>query len=343
LIPGSCEVDLNVYDGILSTLLILRGLFGLLVWQEWRARKRTFTKRTADVQDKRRWEHRVPFIPVLSSAMVVTWLLVVLLVRFNQSNAHNGVTLLLWTIAFNGYAIYSMLFQRRVIRLGKKIIPLARAKLDDMTKQSVGNNSPQQPGSSKTISKWDELASFDSVQVAIVCLQLCCVALQFLCGIVLGLIFPGSFLWLQVAYASEGIYIGGSVISLIYQLERVYRCVVESQMDDKTKGVVRKKFRSQQLHFLLIGCAGVAVNVILTIGVFPSRWYTLVYWIVIESSVSSLSVIDLAWSFCLRKRKKAPASPQMTSAVIVAGGFGADTPQSSSNGGNGNAQSQRAS
>jgi len=300
LTPGSCEVDLNVYDGVMFSLLIFRALFGILVWYDWWARKQASIKRAMGVQDKRRWEQRLPFIPVVSTLLVIVWFLVILLVRFDQINASNGVTLLFWTVAFAGYGIYSIVFQRKVIRLGKRVIPLARAKLDDMTAEGGTNNSGSPDNKNN---KWDDLASFDQVQVAILLMQFISQFVQLLCGLVLGLIFPGVFVWLQVAYVSEAVYILGNVFSLMYQLQRVYQCVVESHMDNATKGAIRKKFRSQQSHFIVIGCSGMTVNLLLTAAVFPSRWYTLIYWMLIEISVSSLAAIDILWSLCIRKKR----------------------------------------
>ena len=238
---------------------------------------------------------------MLSVMVVIVQLPMIVLVRFNQSNASNGVTLMFWTMGFAAYGVYSIVFQRRVIRLGKRVIPVARAKLDDMTAQGGTNGSNSQDANKN--SKWDDLASFDQVQVAILVMQFISQFVQLLCGLVLGLIFPGVFVWLQVAYVSEGIYILGNIVSLAYQLQRVYQCVVESNMDNATKGAIRKKFRSQQLHFVLIGCSGFVVNLLLTAAVFPSRWYTLIYWMLIEISVSSLSAIDIVWSLCIRKKR----------------------------------------
>jgi len=318
LTPGSCEVDLNVYDGVMSSLLILRVLFGVLVWYDWWARKQARVKKASRVQDKRHWENRFPFIPTLSSAVIVVQLLMILLVRFDQSNAGNGVTFMFWTLGFLAFGIYSLIFQRRIIRLGKRVIPMARANLEELDKIPTGAD---QKGANNTSFEskrnWDDLASFDQIQVAILVVQFLSQVVQLLCGLVLGLVFPGAFVWLQVAFISESVYIFGNVFSLIYQLERVFGCVLDSQMDDATKDTIRKKFRSQQLHFSLIGTAGIAVGVLLTTGVFPARWYMMVLWLAIEGSVASLAAIDAMWSLCLRKSK--PVVDQASSPARAAG------------------------
>src|SRR5204863_403799 len=126
---GVCDTEIAVFEGVMSALVILRFICALLVWNDWWSRKKAFTRRTADVRDKQEWNNRIPFIPILSSSMAVVWLLVLILVRFNQSNFLNGVSTFLWAFVFDGYAAYSLMFQRRLIKLGRKIIPISRAKI----------------------------------------------------------------------------------------------------------------------------------------------------------------------------------------------------------------------
>jgi len=287
----ACSISLNEYDIAISVVLVIRFVTAVLSWHDWFEKKRRYAgsvkKGGGNMRERRRWEHRFPIVPSTAILLLICWILVFVLVRFNLSNGKNGLTMFFWTLAFNFFAVYSLLFQKKIVRLGKRVIPLSQTKLEAL-------------GASSNV---DELQSFDLILRIIFLVELICVAVQTICGFVLTFALPNQFICLQVAFACEGIYMGSLTTALMYQMCRVISCVQQSTILNSTKSNVVRKIRSQQIHFFLTGGSGTVINLLLAAAVIPAVWYILLYWIILEALVSSFAVVEFFGSLCLRRRK----------------------------------------
>ena len=150
----------------------------------------------------------------------------------------------------------------------------------------------------------DYLQQLDRNLRIIVFIKVASLLLQTICGFVLGFIFPGRFEFLQIAFASEGIFMIFNGSALVYQMSRVIGCIISSTMEPLAKEKVVHKIRSQQYHFFAIALAGTCINLLLVIEIIPSVWYMLLYWIVIETLVSSFALIELAGRVCFSRQRR---------------------------------------
>jgi len=301
---ASCGSSLAAFDGVFATLLVIRFMFTVLVWNDWWIKRAGFLKKNNTNANQRRiWQHRIPVIPLTLTLVLLLWVMLVLLMRYNVTNAGNGGTFFMCILMFFGYVASSIIYQRRIIRLGKRIIPLSRLRLD-----ALGTS-----GSEK--SRFDLLATFDWALITLIVIQLLS-GLVFLAFGVVGLVFPGTPLYVKLGCGISTVYTVCSTVALVYQLDRVYRCVRDSEMDPETKLTVRKKFRSQQVHFLLFVTTHFTVNMLFVVGVIPFAWYTVAFWLAVEISVSSLSAIDVLWSLCMRSKSTTNADSKVDVANV---------------------------
>ena len=231
--------------------------------------------------DRRQWEKRFPIIPLVSTVLALQWIAFLVLVRFDLSNGRNGLTTYFWVQTFNLFALYSFQFQRKIIRLGKKIIPLWRIKLE------TSASSPSHRNDSM-----NKLEYFDPTLQAIVVLQVIAIVVQFVFGLVLGFVLVGDFVYIQVSFAFQALYFFLTTYALVYQIHRVAACIRSSTIDQATRGQVLQKINSQQLHFAFIGGTGTIVSVLLAAEVIRANWYMIFYCIVLEGSMSAVPVIE---------------------------------------------------
>jgi hypothetical protein len=271
-----CTVELIEYDIAAGLLLSIRFLTMIAVWFHWRRKKLKFTNRqmnNANISKAQQesWQRRWPIIPTLAIMMVIVWITMFVLIRLNLSSAYNGVTLLLWALTYNGWAFYTFIYQRKIIRLGKKVLGGARSML-----------SQESP----------ELQNFDINLKLLFFVEFICILVQSISGIILGMIFPGEIIWIQIAFVFEGLYMILSASTLIYQIQRVKRVVFENMLNSSSKSRVVSKMRTQQFYFMLTSSLGAIVNFLVAAKIIPLTWPLIMYWISIELSVSSLDVIE---------------------------------------------------
>jgi hypothetical protein len=287
-ITSLCDVSLTSYDAVTSTLLGIRGLSILALWYSWLRRRKTNLKKT-DATVRKRWENRIPILASVNTVITITWFLMFLLVRFNLSSSCNGVTLLLWSVIFDGYAIQSWFFQRKIIRLGKKIIPMSIVKLERHTKNDSGFQS-----------RLEKLQKLDANLMIIIFLEVILAIVQTVSGTVMGLIYPGEFVWIQLTFACEALCVLVLNAALIYQLERVITCIKTSTFDEIEKNKLARKFRSQQTHFAITTITIFIIMMQLVGGIFQATWYVMIPGCILETSTSSFAIIEIIGKVFLR-------------------------------------------
>jgi len=295
-----CDTSLLAYDLLFGIFFGIRGLATVFQWTDWFRRRRAFLKKNTNARDTKRWRYRLPVGPVIGTICALAWLLIIILVRMNVANASNGAAFCLWMIGAISYMSTAAMFMRRIVRLGKRIIPMSKVNLDKLVKQDQSQN-----GSSR----FDSLGTYDTFLRIVVVAMAVEFASMFVNGIVLSLVLPGEFAILQISYASVAALLFTVAIALTYQLQRVYLCVIGCAMfGESSRGPVVQKLRSQQTYMVTIGLGAAFGNILQASGVFPSRWYSLLFWMIAETSGSSLPVLEKIGSIFISGKRRVETS-----------------------------------
>ena len=185
-----CGVNLVGY-GIWWSLLTLMKLIvtvSILIdwWRRYMSKAGLARQSREHRQEKSRVsQRRLPVVPVVFWLQVVVMLLFLVLTMTNTCNAPNGCALSLFALMFFMFTLYTTFLLRQFIRLGRKVIPLARAKVrgDGALKQPYA---PDSSGSGDKESV-DPLARADTGLQIAMRIQIVFVTVQVIVGVPLQL------------------------------------------------------------------------------------------------------------------------------------------------------------
>jgi hypothetical protein len=283
-IEAPCTTPLETVDICISITLIIRLSVALLAWRDWLLIRRRRLQTSTQPPNRARRRNRFPVLPLLNSGIALLWVLVFLLSRFNVINSGNGVVLLLLSLIFDGYAIVSFFFQQKIVKLGKKLIPIAKLRLHESDSSTSAANTFD--------NTLDRLSEFDVRLKFIVFFEAISILLQTISGCILGLIYPGEFTWFQVMIASQAVYVFFVSAAIAHQLSRVILCIKSSTIESTQKTKAAQKLHSRQIHAISVACLFVVVHMLMVFGIFPSKWSLLVYTCLMETTTSSLLIIE---------------------------------------------------
>ena len=126
-----CSVNLPVYGIWWSLLTVLKLVMTASISIEWWRRYRSKAGRARQsrrLEQSRVLQTRLPVLPMVFWLQVLVMILFLVLSMTNTCNAFNGCTLSLYTLMHLLFTLYTMYTLRQFLRLGRKVIPLARAK-----------------------------------------------------------------------------------------------------------------------------------------------------------------------------------------------------------------------
>ena len=209
---GDCSQDVAAWLTVAITILVLRIALAFVQIQVWMERERKNKDSKQPKIQKSRWAggRRLPIVPAFSVIETIGEILFVSLGSANIANTENGASLFLLMVACAGLHVILCVGSYRIVRLGRKLVPISRGALV-VTKETS-----------------TKLASFDMI-----------LALLFYGGVaaafsadlllLLGfLVYPGEeriflyFLYLIIIFVASG------SLTIIYQYERCIQAIKKS-------------------------------------------------------------------------------------------------------------------
>lgn len=197
----ACDVFLPVYHGLFGSLTAVRVLVSLYLLRKW------FERRRAQIRNGKTRQR----FPVFSGTLFLAGLVLCLftiLTSFNLVNSSNNGSATLLCLFYFPSILVGYLSMNRVLRLGKRIIPLSKTSIirDKITTQSE---------------RFNALEKMDLIIRILFFIIYAIFLMNVLAMLVFGFIFQGSFIPVQIgffSYAAMDILIG---LGLAYQYQRV--------------------------------------------------------------------------------------------------------------------------
>jgi hypothetical protein len=229
--PSSCETPLAAYYVYTLFIVITKVFTALKILQNWIRKKRSIApSRNAKKMSS------IPYVAINAIIFVVVNLVIAILGGLNIINFHNGLTLMLFSIAFLPFAWAYTNGLLKLVNLGEKIIPKSHQQF---------------------ATDYLNLATFDSVGKALLVFQVASLLTSSGVLIVLGPILPQhEQVFLQVGFAFKAFFVAFSVLGYVYQFERCVRVINEitssvkkiAPSSNDLKPVIKKMRVTQALH-----------------------------------------------------------------------------------------------
>lgn len=215
----ACDANLAgfaVWLGILTLLKIITGVGLSMDWymryrtREGRARlaKGTGVRPGMRASDRMRY----PVVPTMNLVQAVLYLLLLVFASAGTCSSQNGCGLAMYCSMYLLFAGYCIVLLKQFVALGKRMIPLARSKLDMMKGMTNSSDGAQVSGtntneaSNSGAETLDVLGKEDTILRILIHLQALCAMLQIVFGVPVQLA-EGSRnqyeLWLSLAFGFQ--------------------------------------------------------------------------------------------------------------------------------------------
>jgi hypothetical protein len=260
-IPLSCNVPIAFFTTFFVVLCLIRVFINYIQIRTWLQRERKLQEKTGVSR------RRIPIVPITSLIATISLVLYTILVSVNIANSRNGLPFLFLAILYLPMASTATFLMFRLVRLGKQLIPLGRAKLERLGAGESGEE------------KLAELGRFNTILKFCISIHIMATAGTPIAALV-NLSYPvyETFQVACVCYATQDIIIASGIV---YQYQRVIWAIqscrygAETQTSNQRNDVKRAVFRlrMQQVMLLLL-CPFAAIIWILnaTRAVLPFYW-----------------------------------------------------------------------
>ena len=132
-IPGKCDASLALFTTVLSLMSIIRCIVAGMQYKVWRTRERHMEQRTG--KRRSRW----PVLPATSLFQATALAAFTVLTSLDLANAENGISGVLLGLFYTPICFVGILIIMRLVRLGKRLIPLSKKQLADSSSSAGGN------------------------------------------------------------------------------------------------------------------------------------------------------------------------------------------------------------
>jgi hypothetical protein len=141
---SSCDANIIVYSVWLSILAFMKVITAIGVSVAWVQNKARNTTRNSTTRRTPRNRRRFPTVPVFMSVLATLYVIFLVLTATDECNSRNGCSIAIYSTMYFLYAGYGLVLQNHFISLGKRMIPLARSKInEDMLKSSSSQESAE--------------------------------------------------------------------------------------------------------------------------------------------------------------------------------------------------------
>ena len=278
--PESCETPLAAYYSYTLFIVVTKFLTAGKIMSNWIHRKREAKNpKTAKKLGS------VPYVAINATFFVIINFIIAILGGLNLINFHNGLTLMLFSVAFLPFAWAYTNGLLKLVHLGERIIPRSHQHLAE---------------------NYLQLATFDNLGKSLLVFQVASLVTSSAVLIILGPIMPQhEQIFLQVGFAFKAFFAMFSVAGYVYQFERCIRVINEittsvAQMNPSSESlapVVRKMRLTQALH-ILAGSLSVVPMTLLAANAIPANVF-----IVLLPGICE-GVANMVYAFALRRRLK---------------------------------------
>jgi hypothetical protein len=309
--PGDvCKTPTLAFIFVFVALVICKFFVNGMAWRLWFARQKAGAR-------LREFRNRLPIVPVLSAILCCLYLLLFLLTVTNVANASNGGATALYSIMFSIWGVSGLLLVKKLVRLGRRLIPLARSPSVLLQVQSMSSTVPPEAFENRL----RLLDTFDSVMKVVVFIQLSLLLVASVIACTIGLIDPQG-VWSRIVFGLIGCF--GSMLFLLlhYHLERIVQAasfflssIDTSRRNDEVTGIERliRNMRMSQLLWFSTGTAMAIPHLLIAANILPPHWYIVVLMLSVETLASTYAFYTSKPRF-----KRRPDSPERERAPLVA-------------------------
>lgn len=240
---------------------------------------------------------RLPIVPTLGSILVALYTLLLVAVALNIANFYNGGALAIYSIMAVLWGITCAFLVKKLIRLGRSMIPLAASNQSSLLSSSASTPLVEKV---ETIEmKMRILGTFDPVLKVIVSLM---------GGILFGLLVFGTIVplslgqsepWIQVTFGLIGVFNCLLAASLIYHLERLIQAsqcfialLVATMRDNDVLRMTKSinMMRSSQLMWLFTGSMSSIPHLLVASGTIVFHFYVLLILLSMEATCAAFAL-----------------------------------------------------
>lgn len=185
---SSCDANVVAYAvwlGILTFLKVITAIGITIAW--FKTKPRNNSRLPSARRRRRRW---FPTVPVFICTLAALFVIFLTLTVTNQCNSQNGCSVAIYSTMYFLYAGYGLVLQNHFISLGKRMIPLARTKLNEDFLKSSSQDSGE--ANHMVGINGDLLSKMDNVLRFLFSSQLLFLLLSWLFGTPIQLLSPRS-------------------------------------------------------------------------------------------------------------------------------------------------------
>lgn len=306
---AKCDASLVAF-GIIGAALITAKWSVLYVHVTlWRSRQKWSKDRS----------NKLPIVPVLSLLSALIYTLFFTLTSTNYANSTNMAGPALYSMGFTTFAITSVLFYVKIVRLGKRLIPLSRVRhksmavlhdSDDSTSRAnkSGSGGEMPAGMSTMMDAAAKTANFDTLGSVLLVAESAAAFAQFFAFFIVGVFIANDYRVNLVAFGVAGLFLLLHSSAILYQFERVVIAITKSAYQVKKANVQPQGFdlsiiihrmRFQQFVISSIGFVSVVFYLLMATQVVPLAYYIVVIHMIFEVFAS----FSISKSLGARKKK----------------------------------------
>ena len=256
------------------------------IWRVWFFQRRQELRKKTSVR-------RYPIVPTLTTATVLCYYLLLVLVATNTVNAYNGGAFAIYSVMCFLWGIYTLLFIRKYVRAGKRLIPLALAHRPPILVSSGADKS------ASIETKIRMLNTFDLPLRILLGSQVFALIVTLITG---GILFPSQpdqRVFMRISFGFIGSFGVLLAFALIHQGERLIQATKYSlsllgeeqrRSEDASKAfsVIRLLRLGQVVWFVTGGFMG-TVHMVIAADALSPYWYIIFLMLTMETIASSFS------------------------------------------------------
>ena len=274
--PDLCEIPVLAYAFLTSILIVGRISVAAMSWRIWRAK---YLKRSQTGNRFPQQRNRLPIQPSLYTSSCVIQLLFFILAGLDVISSRNGTTGVLYWIWSVIIAIQCLLYLRKIVHLGIRIVPLTKAHVQISNSSSDKGTFFSREKDEKVISKFDLILKVNVVLIGI-CILTSMVGFVILAAIV----FPGRLWGARIGFGSQACFLLLWDVSIAYQFERCILAVKSTMKRDEEQNMINREkqktlfqntLRVMRLQQFMIICFVTPIATVYTLhaaNVVPFTW-----------------------------------------------------------------------